>query len=260
MLCLLPGNADSAVVVIDTTGYDNSLAAGFYGINFLSGQSNEYIISVQFLLNADNAFFDFDGSGSYSNQFAPVFGPLNGVAREDIDWGGGNIVGGVSRHNAFLSIDFAPRSFTPGDSVRFAADTDNMPGGTSGSAFAGNVCIVLVYLNIGNTITNLSYVNSLKAEGSAVITNQIVLRARPVGDQLELTWPWFPQGAQLEEAVSLGRSSVDCIVRHSIPHQQSDARDRASPCGPTLLPHSRALIAGEPSINSALILSRAVRA
>jgi hypothetical protein len=198
---IFAGHVHSAVVVVDTTGFNNETTYGFYGITFQSGTTNEYIRGVDFLLAFDGAYFDFDGGGSYSNLFVPVFGPLNGVAQEDITFGSGNIVGGNTLHPGLLTIEFTPQAFKPGDSVRFAADTDGMPG-NSGADFAGRVCFIIVTLNIGTSVNNMVAVSTTRAEVAAVVTNQVILSATRAGNDLELSWPWFAEHAVLEQTTS----------------------------------------------------------
>jgi PEP-CTERM motif len=118
VLCAaLAGRADAAVITADTTGADNFTTADFYGVSFDSGAG--FIQSVTYDLTVDSdAFFDFDGSTSFADAVAPVLGTLVGLSAGDISFSFTGV------HPTSLTINFAAGSFSAGDSLRFAADTD----------------------------------------------------------------------------------------------------------------------------------------
>ena len=146
MLVSLAPAALAESIEADATGTDSSFATNFWGVDYISGGS--HLQSVTFDLTADSdAYFDFDGS-SFSGATAPVLGSLSGLTANDITVTTSGNVGGYASHPSVLTFSFASKSFAPGDSFRFSADTDALGIGVPdpGSVIADSgVVFSLVY-------------------------------------------------------------------------------------------------------------------
>jgi hypothetical protein len=135
-----PAPANAGTILADTAGADNYTTSNFYGVRNLT--AGLFIQSVTFNITADaDGFFDFDGAGNFGGLTAPAIGTLVGLVAGDISFIPSNFVGGDNAHPAVLTINFAPGSFGPGDSMRFSADTDFFisdptPGGVFGQGGA----------------------------------------------------------------------------------------------------------------------------
>ncbi|MEM8752424.1 MAG: VPLPA-CTERM sorting domain-containing protein [Pseudomonadota bacterium] len=133
---LFAGGASAATVAFaDTTGGDNAVTPGFFGVSFTSSQGL-FLSEVSFdLSSVPGGFFDFDGVTSFQDATAPVFSDLVGLDLADIAFSlGGGGPGAPSK----LTLSFASGAFGDGDSLRFGADTDEFgPGGsrTTGVTF-----------------------------------------------------------------------------------------------------------------------------
>lgn len=125
-------------VVAYTAGADTFTTPGLWGVHFAGGPG--FVQSVSFDLSVDtDAFFDFDGSSGYWDAVHPVLSGLDGILWVDITFSYSAFVGGSPSHPSLLTLNFAPGSFGPGDTLRFGADTDLFvsdpaPGGVFGTA------------------------------------------------------------------------------------------------------------------------------
>ena len=140
------------VVVGDTTGTDNFTTSDFYGVA-LSGGSG-FVESVSWDLSVDgDAFFDFDGSGSFMDGTDAIldFGSLMGIDASDITF----VWTDIENHPTLLTAEFAPGSFSAGDSFRFGADTDFLTDPAPGSAFGDSGVIFNVNFASGESVSGV---------------------------------------------------------------------------------------------------------
>jgi len=113
-------------VVVDTNGSTPYDTDDFFLVDFQDGPSNIFLESLSLDLSPVNAFFDSIGSSSDFNFLGDAGSPfalsnLNGVDTSDITLLGNNAsLDGKQK----LTLNFAPNSFTLGDSFRFGLDID----------------------------------------------------------------------------------------------------------------------------------------
>jgi hypothetical protein len=153
---LLNAQVYASAILADTTGLDNADTTDFYGVNFLAGTG--FIHSVTFDISADpDAFFDFDGNGSYNDSTAPVIGAMGGLTIADFSsLAYSNFVDGDFSHPSVLTFYFAPESFGVGDYFRFSADTDFFVSDPApGSVFAEGGAIFSALLEDGSSGTDI---------------------------------------------------------------------------------------------------------
>ena len=148
-LAVMP--AQGATIFAVTAGNDTSTTPDMYEVAFTSGVAGEFVASVSInLAAAPDAFFDFDGIGSFAGATAPVFGAMSGLVAGDITPVFGNFVDGDLQHPSLLTFNFLAGSFGIGDFFRFAADTDFFVSDpTPGSAFGEAPAVFSVVLQGG---------------------------------------------------------------------------------------------------------------
>ncbi len=120
-LALIASPAGAALITADTLGNDNATTNDYYGVQFVSGEGS--VRSVTFDVSGTaGAMFDFDGVGNFAAGTNPVVRvpSLVGLSPSDFSY----VWNSAAGHPSVLTIDFAPGSFTAGDSFRFGADTD----------------------------------------------------------------------------------------------------------------------------------------
>lgn len=148
-------STNAAIITGDATGTDNFSTTDFWGISY--GGGSGFINSVTLDLSPfTNGLFDFNGSTSFHNSFAPVIGALNGLQNSDIT---ASFIGTLPTE---LTFDFALNSFQAGDSFRFSADTDNT--GLSGNNLAGLLfSVTMEDGSLGNGVFSLTNIANQSA-------------------------------------------------------------------------------------------------
>lgn len=121
LMCV--SQAAALTITARTSGSDNVTDAEFYSLEVTGGAGS--ISSVMFDITADaDAFFDFDGGATFGNATDPVLATLVGITAGDITFDRSDPVGGDNDHPAVLILNFAPGTFSAGDSITFGTDTD----------------------------------------------------------------------------------------------------------------------------------------
>ncbi len=175
--CTFTQTLYATVITADTTGSDNVSTPDFYGVQFLSGPVSSFIQSVTWDISSDtNAFFDFDGAGSFGNATLPVVGARVGLTMADISFTLIGAVGGNSQHPNILRANFFPGSFGIGDSFRFGADTDFFVFDPApGSVFGNGGAVFSVLLESGQSASsNFVVVNTQQSLATVNVNQQAV--------------------------------------------------------------------------------------
>src|SRR4051812_10959809 len=99
-----------AATIYSFAGGFASSTAGFWGIEFRAGGAGDRISSIRMQI-PDPGFFDFDGSGNYGNQTAPIFDATSslGLTASDV------LFSFVGVNPQILNIQFASGAFAAGD-------------------------------------------------------------------------------------------------------------------------------------------------
>lgn len=168
-VALLVSPAGAALITADTIGNDNATAPDYYGLQFVSGEGSVQSVTID-ISGTSGAMFDFDGSANYANGTNPVLRlpSLVGLNASDISFSWADPVG----HPNQFTINFAPGTFTAGDSFRFGADTDFLvvdpaPGRVFGMA---NVPISVVLLGGMSGSSTFVQKTSIKSTAEVSVT------------------------------------------------------------------------------------------
>lgn len=165
--CAAPAGA--ALITADTTGSDNATGPDYYGLRYVSGEGAVESITID-LSGTLGAMFDFDGSSNFGSATNPVLRlpSLVGLDPSDITFQWFHLLG----HPTSFTMNFAPGSFTVGDSFRFGADTDFLvvdpaPGRVFGMA---SVPISVVMQGGGSGTSTFVQTTSLKSTAEVNVT------------------------------------------------------------------------------------------
>ena len=121
-LAIVASNLSGNEVTFMTEGTDNFVDSDFYQVSFDSGTAA--IDRIVFDLSVDeDAFFDFDGVGSFGNLIEPLLDSSLGIDPTNIRFTWPDQLEGDDQPNQ-LQLEFLNQDFNSGDLIRFAADTD----------------------------------------------------------------------------------------------------------------------------------------
>ena len=160
---MVTANLNASTISSFAGGFSNS-TPGFWGIEFLSGEAGDRVVSATFEMPGPG-FFDLDGVGNYLNQTAPIFDPASSVGLTASD-----VAFGFSGENpTTLNMQFDSGAFAPGDRLQFAADIDGLGSKLGGALGAyGGLHLTLVLSDgrilTGNFLTETSVLSRITVE------------------------------------------------------------------------------------------------